>query len=231
MAVTAVHDLKRILEERFPNAVPLPERAVPQIATGVEALDGVLPGGGLPRGRLTVWEPGPGASAVLRAACRGAVERGERAAWVDGVGRIWPGVEWSEVVLARPGSEVEAMECVEELLRTGGFGLVVSTGVESRGGARVRLCRAAREGGSALVELSVDGHMAAVRLSGRMEGEGFRWRRNALGEPVEVESATLRMRVVAGGWSREANVVLVVSKDEHSLSVEPGLADRRGVAG
>src|SRR5688572_1696419 len=99
--------LRRALEERFPNAVPLPERTVPQISTGVEALDRILPAGGLPRGRLSVWTPGIGGSAVLRSACRRAVERGERAAWVDEVGRITDGEKWGDsgVTLARPRTE------------------------------------------------------------------------------------------------------------------------------
>jgi len=226
--MSAIAELRRVLEARFPNAVPLPERTVPQISTGVEALDGILPGGGLPRGRLSVWVPGVGATAVLRRACAGAVERGERAAWVDGVGRASPEVTWGGVVLARPRTEAQALECTEELLRTGGFAVVVRVGEGSSRGERVRLCRAAREGGSALIELSAEAHLAAVRILGRVGPESFRWRRNEWGEPIEVESVSLKVRVVASGWSRESDVVLVVTDHEHRLSVDAGLADRRG---
>jgi hypothetical protein len=226
--LSSVADLRRALAARFPNAVPLPERTVPQISTGVEALDRILPGGGLPRGRLSVWTSGLGGSAVLRAACECAVERGERAIWIDGAGRIEPDVEWGGVVLARPRVERQALECAEELLRTGGFAVVVRLGEEARGPERFRLCRAAREGGAALVEISTDPHLAAVRIQSWTDPGSFRWRLNGWGEPVDIESVTVRVRVRAGGWSRETDVVLAVSKHEHSLSLEPGLADRRG---
>jgi hypothetical protein len=228
--MSALADLRRVIEARFPNAVPLPERTIPQIPTGVEALDRILPGGGLPRGRLSVWVPGIGGSAVLRAACRGAVGRGERAAWVDGVGRVLPGADWEGVALARPRTEGEALECAEELLRSGGFAVVVRAGEGSTGAERVRLCRAAREGGSALVELSGDAHMASVRIQARASPASFAWRVNGLGERMEVESVRLRVQVMAAGWSRESDVVLVVMNHEHSLSLDPGLADRRGAS-
>jgi hypothetical protein len=221
--------LRQTLEARFPNAVPLPERTVPQISTGVEALDRILPAGGLPRGRLSVWIPGIGGSAVLRSACLGAVSRGERAAWVDGVGRVVDGVEWAGVTLARPRTERQALECTEELLRCGGFGVVVLMGEGSLGTERVRLCRAAREGGSAIVELSANPHMAAVRMSARASPTSFRWQMNELGEPLRVESVVVRVLVAAAGWSRESDVVLAVNQHEHPLSMGSGLADRRGV--
>ncbi|MEX2572424.1 MAG: hypothetical protein WD737_14085 [Gemmatimonadota bacterium] len=227
--MSALADLRRVLEARFPNAVPLPERTVPQISTGLEALDQILPSGGLPRGRLSVWAPGIGGGAVLRSACMRAVERGERAAWVDGMGWEAPGMVWSGVAVARPRTEVQALECTEELLRSGGFAVVVLVGEGSTGAQRVRLCRAAREGRSALVELSAEPHMAAVRMWGRASAESFHWRANDLGEPVAVEAVTLRVRVAAAGWSRESDVALMVSNHEHSLSLDPGLADRRGV--
>ena len=102
-------------------------------------------------------------------------------------------------------------------------------GEGSRGAERVRLCRAAREGGSALVELSDYGQMAAVRMSARAAPESFRWSLNELGEPVRVEEVSLRVRVMATGWSKESDVVLMVMNHEHTLSLESRLADRRGV--
>ena len=227
--MSAVAELKRVLEARFPNAIPPPQRTVPQIETGVRDLDRILPAGGLPRGRLAVWVPGIGGAAVLRSACAGAVRGGERAAWVDGVGREGPEVDWDGVLVARPRTESQGLECTEELLLSGGFAVVVRVGRGSVGKDRVRLCKAAREGGAALVELSGDAHMAALKIQGRLRPESFRWRCNALGEPVEVRSVALRVKVTAGGWERESDIVLNVVDHEHTLSLEPGLADRRGV--
>lgn len=157
-----------------------------------------------------------------------AVERGERAAWIDGVGRESPGVSWAGVLVARPKTEQQALECTEELLRSGGFSVIARVGEGSHGAERVRLCRAARDGGTALIELSSEGHMAAVRCRGRTGPESFRWTRNELGEPVRVEEVSLRVSVQAAGWSRESDVVLMVMNHEHTLSLEPDLADRRG---
>jgi len=229
--LAAIADLRRVLEARFPNAVPLPERTIPQIATGMEALDRILPGGGLPRGRLSIWVPGTGVSAVLRAACMRVVCGGERAAWVDGIGRAAPGVAWGEVTLARPRNARQALECTEELLRSGGFAVVVRVGEGECIQERVRLCRAAREGGAALIELSPDPHMAAVRLVSRIRRESFRWCLNGLGEPVDVRSVVMRVEVGAAGWSRESDVELVVTNHEYRMSLESGVADRRGSRG
>lgn len=227
--MSSIAELRRVIETRFPNAVPLPERTVPQVATGIAGLDRILPGGGLPRGRLSVWTPGIGGGAVLRSSCMRAVERGERAAWVDGVGRESPGVSWANVLVARPRTERQALECTEELLKSGGFAVVVRVGEGSHRAERVRLCRAAREGGTALVELSEEVHMAAVRIRSRVGPKSFRWTRNALREPVRVEKVSLRVRVQATGWSRESDVVLMVMNHEHTFSLDSGLPDRRGV--
>lgn len=166
---------------------------------------------------------------MLRSACAKAAEGGERAAWVDGVGRVGPGLEWGRIVLARPRSEKEALECTEELLLCGGFAVVVHSGEGSVGSDRVRLCKAAREGGSALVEISGDAHMAALRIQGRLSPESFRWRMNMRGEPIEVESVKLKVKVTAGGWIRESEIELMVREHEHTLSLGSELADRRGV--
>ncbi|HUF26152.1 MAG TPA: hypothetical protein VMM18_04130, partial [Gemmatimonadaceae bacterium] len=80
---SAVLDLRRSLAARFPDAQPLVYRTAAALPMGLPELDGLLPNGGLPRGRVTVWAPGGGATAVLRSACAAAVVRGERAAWVE----------------------------------------------------------------------------------------------------------------------------------------------------
>lgn len=225
---TAIAELRGVLERRWPGAVPVTHRIAHALATGIAPLDAVLPGGGLPRGRLTAWAPGPGATAVLRSACMEVMGRRERSAWIDGARLASAGAPWAGICLVRPETGTDALRAAEDLLRSAGFGLVVLTGVRTEGPTRVRLCRAAGEGGAALVEVSEDGWMAGLRVTSRVEPGGYRWRRNRLGEPVEVVEVEVRVRATALGWSREAEVVLPVSHHELRLSLEPGLGDRRG---
>src|SRR6476469_3982607 len=87
--------LRALIEQRFPDATPLTggSQTTEQVATGIGALDKILPNGGLPRARLAVWAPQGGATAILRAACHSVVAGGERAAWIDGdntlAGEFW----------------------------------------------------------------------------------------------------------------------------------------------
>jgi hypothetical protein len=225
-----VSALRELLENRFPGAVPLTHRVGTALSTGIGALDRALPGGGFPRGRVVAWRPGGGATAALRAACQAAVERGERAAWVDGAGVV-SGPFWrSDAALFRPEGSREALECAEELVRSGGMALVVVTGVRSEEAERVRLSRAVREGGSTLALLERGGFMAGVRIASRIRPGGYRWRPNAFGEPAEVESVTVQARVRALGWSEETEFSLRVLGHDLRLSLEPSLVDRRGAA-
>ncbi len=231
MAVS-VAELRAVLARRFPDAVPVRHGTAVPVATGVAALDRVLPGGGLPRGRLTVWAPGGGAAAVLRGACGEVVAGGERAAWVEGggVGGALPGVGWRPgVILFRPSEGRLALECAEELLRTAGFGLVVLSGAEAGRMEVLRLARVAREGGGAFVLLAGGGVSAPLRLSSRILPEGYRWRSGVFGGSAEVESALVRVQVNGLGVSAWAEFSLPVVQNEIRLSLEPGLVDRRGV--
>jgi hypothetical protein len=234
----SVAELREVLARRFPDAVPVRYGTAVPAATGVAALDRVLPGGGLPRGRLTVWAPGGGAAAVLRGACGEVVAGGERAAWVEvgevggvgGVGGALTGVGWRpEVLLWRPAGAVAGLECAEELLRTAGFGLVVLSGAEAGRMGAVRLARAAREGGGAFVLLAGGGVSAPLRLSSRILPEGYRWRPGPFGGPAEVDSALVRVQVNGLGVNAWAEFSLPVVQHEVRLSLEPGLVDRRGV--
>src|SRR5688572_17519676 len=56
-AAAEVIALREALEQRFPNAKPLVFRTAGAVSTGLAALDAMLPGGGLPRGRLSLWQP------------------------------------------------------------------------------------------------------------------------------------------------------------------------------
>jgi hypothetical protein len=221
-----VTQLRSTLAGRFPDAVPLQHRTAWSVAFGVAALDALLPGGGLPRGRVAAAS-GPGMTALLRAAAAGAVARGERAAWVDAAGLASAESGWAGIALVRPDGPVEARVAAEELLRSGGFSLVVVAGPGSEGIERVRMARNAAAGGAAYVELgSTEGRMAAVRLGSRVGG--IRWRRSALGDPVTVESVEVRVRATTYGWDQEAVLHLPLAYHDLRVALEPGVADRRG---
>jgi hypothetical protein len=222
--------LRALLEERFPDASPITRRAATQLATGIAELDRALPSGGLPRGRLSVWAPQGGATAILRAACQGVLAAGERSAWIDAVGAV-AGAFWDEgPLLVRPSNRLNALRSAEELLRSGGFALVVLAGAEPRGQETVRLTRATRDGGSALVALTTHAAMSALKLTSRITPADYRYKRTPFGDPAEITHARVRVDAVALGWKAHAEFVLPVTHHELRLSLEPELADRRGVS-
>ncbi len=225
-----VHTLRELLERRFPSASPLTQWNPGAIATGIRPLDRILPGGGLPRGRLTAWTPGGGASAVLRAACMEVAKGGERAAWIDGLGTVTADGWHAGPLLVRPQSAQQALESAEELLRSGGVALLVLFGISAKDSERVRLSRALREGGTALVIVNGNGLLAPLRVRTGIVPDGYQWRRNPLGEATTVEAVTVHAHVAAPGWSREAKFCLPVVSHDLRLSLEPGLGDRRGGA-
>lgn len=230
---TSVAALRTLLDQRFPDAAPVGYGTTGVVATGIEALDDVLPAGGLPRGRVIAWAPGGGATAVLRSACGAAVGRGERAAWVDGTRSI-VGTYWrAGPVLVRPSDRDEALECAEVLLRSGGFALVVLAGCdEGRGlpeAPGVRLSRGAKEGGSVLAVVTQAAPVTHLRARSRIPPEGYHWRRGPFGEPVEATAVTVEARLEALGVSRRARFTLPVQDHDVRMFLEPGLVDRRGV--
>lgn len=225
---TSLQAVRQLLEQRFPDALPVRYGTAETAATGVGPLDAMLPGGGLPRGRLAVWRPGGGATAVLRAACDAAVARGERSAWVDGSRRL-AGAYWrAGPVLLRPGSRLQALACAEELLRSGGFALVVVSGAGSLEEQAVRLSRAAREGGAALVALAEAVPVAHLRFASRLRPEAYRWRAGPAGEPAEVEAVKLEVEVAGLGLHARTELWLEVMHHELRLSLDSGEFDRRG---
>src|SRR5947209_5650172 len=161
---TSIAALRALIEQRFPDATPLTGGAATTeyVATGIAALDRVLPNGGLPRGRLAVWAPQGGVTAILRASCQAVAAAGERSAWIDG-DNVVAGAFWADgPYLIRPKSRIHALRAAEELLRSGGFSLLVLAGTEPQGTETVRLTRAAREGGSAIVTIGTSVSMASV---------------------------------------------------------------------
>src|SRR3954451_23675257 len=83
---TSIAALRAMIEQRFPDATPLTggAKTTEQVATGIDALDKVLPNGGQARGRPWVGPPRGVPPAILRATCYSIVLGGERSAWIDG---------------------------------------------------------------------------------------------------------------------------------------------------
>ncbi|CAN5629302.1 hypothetical protein BH23GEM1_BH23GEM1_03940 [soil metagenome] len=227
--MSALPALRELLESRFPDATPLTHRTAEPVATGIPGLDQILPGGGLPRSRLTVWLPKGGATAILTAAAQKAVASGERAAWIDGLGSI-SGPYWKEgPLLVRPKSRKTALRGTEELLRCGGFALVVLSGIEPDATETVRLSRAAREGGGAFVALTPHAAMASLRLTSSILPRGSDWDASPFGEPAHVRRARILVRAHSLGWSAKTELVLPVSQHALRCALDAGIVDRRGV--
>ncbi len=228
LAPTRTIALRSLLVERFPNAVLLPERSAPSLATGFAPLDRILPNGGLPRGRMVVWQSKTGgATAILRTACLGVVNRGERAAWVDGGKTIGP--SWIQgPLVVRPDHPDLALRATEILLRSGGFALVILTGIEPDQTGMLRLSRMVHEGQGAFIALTERGLTASIRLTSRFLVDQFRWSAGPFGTVAAVDAVSVEISVKASGWSERTTVSLPAKAHDLRLSLEPGLADRRG---
>lgn len=221
--------VRALIENQFPDAIPVIHRTAEPVATGIDVLDAILPGRGLPRGRLTVWMPQGGATAVLRAACHTTVAQGERAVWIDGLGTV-AGPFWEEgPILVRPRNRKHGLRGAEELLRCGGFALVVIAGIEPEGTETVRLSRAAREGGGALVTLTTHASMASLRMTSQILRDTYRWRKTPFGDPAEAQDVMIRVRARSLGWNRSAEFAVPVVPYDLRMSLDAGLVDRRGI--
>lgn len=232
MSAAALDRIRQDIAQKYPDALPLAHATVAAVGTGIAALDALLPGAGLPRGRLTSWEAGGGTSAILRAACATVLTNGERAAWVDGARTVTADAWRAGPLLLRPPGEVEALACAEELLRSGGFGLVVVTGL-GRHAARcdVRLARAAKAGGSALVLVGAATDVAALRVACGIDPDAWRWRADPFGGRGEPVAVRIRLEARALGWSGATSFELPVSSYGARAALDPLLVDRRGVVG
>jgi hypothetical protein len=131
--------------------------------------------------------------------------------------------------LFRPGAESSWV--AEELLRSGGFALVVLVkgGAGLGDGEGVRLGRGAREGGASFVAVCGGAPVSHLRMRSSFDPGGFEWRRGPFGEPVALESVAVRVRMRSMGLDREARFRLPVEVHDVRLSLEPDLVDRRGV--
>ncbi len=180
-------------------------------------------------------EPHGGATSILRAACLTVVDNGDRSAWIDASGSV-AGAFWQEgPLLVRPTSRMHALRAADELLGSGGFRLVVFAGDHVPGSPLfrdvdfVRLVRAAHEGGGAFIALTPLSATAALRLAARITPDDYRWSRDPFGDPAHLQEVHVHVQVRALGWNARARFPIPVQSHELRLSLEPRLADRRGL--
>ena len=225
----AALDLREQLARRFPDAVPLAGRREAGLATGISAFDNLLPNGGLPKGRATVWStPASGATAILAQACRGVLGSGLRSAWIDGSRTL--GLGWADGPLVlRPRTPLLGLRFAELLLMSGGFSLVVMSGIPAERATLFRLARAVHEGGGAFA-LIADGSLpAALRLRSRYLPERMEYARTPFGDPAMVRSVTLAIDATSSGWNATTSLTLPLHSHDVRSALDPGLADRRGI--
>jgi hypothetical protein len=228
LAANRLATASALLVERFPETLPAAQPSWAAVPTGVAQLDRIFPSGGLQRGRLSAWAPGPGAAALLRAACHHTIEQGERAAWIDAAA-LATGTAWrTGPVLVCPAGPVAALRATEVLARSGGFALVVLDGLEPGSAEMVRLSRAAHEGGVALVLLTGVTALASLRVATRARVGAYGWRRSRSGGADDITSVTIEVEARASGWRARTELAIPVWHDDLRLSLDPGRTDRRG---
>ncbi|MGA1308816.1 MAG: hypothetical protein ACO32Z_03550 [Gemmatimonadaceae bacterium] len=200
--------------------------ASPGLPTGMASLDAALPGGGIPRGRISEWlaPAGLGKTTLARALVRATLRAGFGVAWIDATRTLDPR-DWAGTLdaiwVVRPPDPARAPWCADLLLRSGAFTLVVLDGgpVLPRPIA-VRLAQLARESDAVLLLLgdgtrATDGG-AALRL--RLARRG---------------SAGRCVAMVEKGGAHSHPVVLEIGHDlavPRRLCAHPEIPDRRGVA-
>ncbi|MCY7378222.1 MAG: DNA recombination/repair protein RecA [Gemmatimonadaceae bacterium] len=221
--------------------LPPPAPSAPAIPTGIAALDLVLPGGGLPRGRLTeiVGSTGSGKTTLVRAVVEATVAGRGWGAVIDAQ-RTLDARDWVHlgdadgVWIIRPHDATRAAWCADILLRSGAFALVVLDGAPTlTKSAAVRLTRLARDGGAALVILGDRAGAAsqlggAVRLVVEHPAPGHRrsTRPDGSGDGT---TRTIAVRVEKGGTLRTVEVSCAIAVARR-LCAHPEVPDRRGVA-
>src|SRR5688572_12980291 len=233
--------------------LPPPPPPTPALPTGVAALDAVLAGGGLPRGRLTeiVGPTGSGKTTLTRAVVEATVAAHGWVAYVDAQrtldARDWVHLGDAEGVwIIRPRDAGRAAWCADVLLRSGAFALVVLDGAPAlTKSAAVRLTRLARESNAAFVVLGERTGGAsqlggAVRLLVERTTPGKRRHPPPTPHsppPIGGERGvgnggairTIAVRVEKGGTLRTVEVRCAIGVARR-LCTHPEVPDRRGVA-
>jgi hypothetical protein len=231
--------LRAAVKHLTPNA----QRPTP-CPTGLDALDALLPGGGLPRGRLTELRGprGSGKTTLLRGIVAAMAERGQWVAYVDARRTLAPR-DWADVGshlwVIRPREARKGAWCADILLRCGAFALVVLDGAPplSRGTA-VRLTRLARDAGAVLVVTGDEERPATVGSALRLRltpGSAHRPGRRRPRDDAGQHTRLRRMEITVekgggGGGVRRTVEVTYAAPVARRLCTHTEVPDRRGVA-
>ena len=84
-------------------------------------------------------------------------------------------------------------------------------------------------GRGAFVAITPHPSLAKLRMESKILPHSYQWRRGPFNDPVDVQTATIRVRARAAGWNASADITVPVTPHDVRLSLEPGLADRRGL--
>ncbi|MFH2006858.1 MAG: hypothetical protein ABI333_09770 [bacterium] len=235
-----ISELQAQLRARFPAAAPVLARPETVLSTGVDALDRLLPHGGLPRGQVTEWVAARsgGSATLLRQLVWRTVQR-EKVALVD-AGRTLAAADWVEVAPAgsdaltfvRPSDPRDGPWCADLLLRTGLFALVVLDGAAPPRQAAQRFAHLARESSSALlVVLPSDAGrrgggaaLASVRLQLTPTSPTLTGRNT-----TPPRTAPMTAALIKGGTPAQVEVPRE-TVPTHRLCAHPLVPDRRGGA-
>lgn len=228
MTASSALDLRKDLVRRFPDAIPLAYQRNFSLTTGIPDFDTLLPNGGLPRGRPVVWgTPANGATAILSAACHGVHTSGLRSAWIDGDHTL--GLGWRDGPLVlRPCTPLLGLRFAELLLDSGGFALVVMSGIAAECTTLVRLARAVHAGGGAFVMVADGSLPAALRLRSCYLPERFEYACTPFGDPAMVRTVTIAIDAISSGWNASTTLTLPCDAHDARSALDSGLADRRG---
>jgi hypothetical protein len=252
-----------VLRQQLADLVdpPLPDRGEEGVlATGLAPLDRILPGGGIPRGRLTelLGTRGSGRTALVRQLVEQAVADGRWVAYVDAARTLAPR-EWAHLGryeglwVVRPRDPTRGAWSADVLLRSGAFALVVLDGAPPLPRpVAVRLGRLAREHDVALVNLVDEGSGVtiggALRMRVRRARQGDRGGTRGIGHPLpatgrhppaaigrpgreERERSAPRLRItIEKGGPQRTVEVGCAVGMARRLCAHPEVPDRRGVA-
>ncbi len=222
-----------VLRQQLAAVVAGTPSSTPGLPTGVAALDAMLPGGGVPRGRLTelLAPAGLGKTTIARALVAATIRGGGGVAWIDATRTLDPrdwaaeSAAYDALWVVRPGESSRGPWCADLLLRSAAFALVVLDGAPVLPRAvAVRLTQLARESDAALLLLGEGTRASEV-------GGALRVRLAAARSPGAARARVIATLEKGGPYQ---HVDLEVGRGDgiaRRLCTHPEIPDRRGVGG